>query len=472
MNKYYLMPFSFYRLPNLKELIINVVGDYLLVPNGSINDIIGRNISMETNTELYLDLLSNFIISETPLNPLIDILATKYRTKKESLSNFTGLHIFAITLRCDHKCDYCQVSRQSQDFKEFDMSFDVIDKSIDLMFKSPSDYLTMEFQGGEPLLVFDKIKYAIEKTKLKNNTERRRIKFVICTNLTHLNNEILEYCKVNDIFLSCSLDGPEFLHNCSRIYLNNSYKSTIAGVQLAQDFLGKDKVSALMTTTTMSLDFPVEIIDEYRKNGFKNIFLRPINPYGYALRTQKNSYNTQQFTNFYKRALDYIISLNFKGEFFVEEYARIILTKILTPFNINYVDLQSPSGIITGVVVYNRDGNVYASDESRMLGEMGDYVFLLGNVINDNYDKIFYGEKSSSLSKYMCNESLAGCSNCAFQIYCGADPVHNYATQGEFYGKRYSNAFCSRNKEIFSYLFELIDKNPDVFKVFKSWVLN
>jgi His-Xaa-Ser system radical SAM maturase HxsB len=268
------------------------------------------------------------------------------------------------------------------------------------------------------------------------------------------------------------LDGPEFLHNSSRIYLNNSYKSTIAGVRLAQDSLGKDKVSALMTTTTMSLDFPVEIIDEYRKNGFNNIFLRPINPYGYALRTQKNRYTTQQFTDFYKRALDYIISLNLKGEFFIEEYARIILTKILTPFNINYVDLQSPSGIITGVVVYNRDGNVYASDESRMLGEMGDYAFLLGNVINDDYDKIFYGGKSSSLSKYMCNESLAGCSNCAFQIYCGADPVHNYATQGEFYGKRYSNAFCSRNKEIFSYLFELIDKNPDVFKVFKSWVLN
>lgn len=472
MSNYYLMPFSFYRLPNLTELIINVVGDYLLVPNGSINDIVKRKISRKNNTELYLDLLSNFIISETPLNPLIDILATKYRTKKESLSNFTGLHIFAITLRCDHKCDYCQVSRQSQDFKEFDMSINVIDKSIDLMLKSPSDCLTMEFQGGEPLLVFDKIKYAIERTKVKNNTINRKINYVICTNLTHINNEILEYCKENNILISCSLDGPEFIHNHNRVFLNNSYKSTIDGIRRAQDFLGKDRVSALMTTTAMSLDFPVEIIDEYRKNGLNNIFLRPINPYGYALRTQKNRYSTEQFFDFYKKALDYIISLNLKGEFFVEDYAKIILTKILTPFNLNYVDLQSPSGIITGVVVYNRDGNVYASDESRMLGEMGDYTFLLGNVINDDYKKIFYGKKSSTLSKYMCNESLAGCSNCAFQVYCGADPVHNYATQGEFYGKRYSNAFCSRNKKIFSYLFELIDQNSDVFDIFKSWVLN
>ena len=472
MSKYYLMPFNFCRLSDSNELIINAVGDYLILPSGTVKNIIERKIHKKNDSDLYLDLLSCFFISETPINSLIDTLAIRYRTKKESISNFTGLHIFAITLRCDHKCDYCQVSRQSQDFKEFDMPTEVIEKSIDLMLKSPNDCLTMEFQGGEPLLVFEKIKQAIEVTKLKNNVTNKKITYVICTNLTHINNEILRYCKDNSILISCSLDGPEFIHNYNRIYSNNSYKSTITGLRIAQQFLGEDQVSALMTTTTKSLEFPLEIIDEYRKNGLKNIFLRPINPYGYALRIQKNRYTTKQFIDFYKKALNYIISINLRGEFFVEDYAKIILTKILTPFSLNYVDLQSPSGIISSVVVYNRDGNVYASDESRMLGEMGDSTFLLGNVITDDYESIFYGSKSSMLSKYMCNESLAGCSRCPFQIYCGADPVHNYATQGDLYGRRYSNAFCERNKAILTFLFELMNQDEDVFEIFKSWVLN
>ena len=59
-----------------------------------------------------------------------------------------------------------------------------------------------------------------------------------------------------------------------------------------------------------------------------------------------------------------IIELNKQGEFFVEDYTRIILTKIITPFSIGYVDLQSPSGAINNAIVFNYDGKVYASDES------------------------------------------------------------------------------------------------------------
>ena len=470
MENYYLLPFNFIKLNDSKELLTNTVGDYLFVPRGTVSKLVNKSIFFNQENDLYLDLLSNYIISEDPVHPLIDVLAVKYRTKKEFLNSFTGLHIFAITLRCDHKCDYCQVSRQSLDYKEYDMSFETIDKAIDLMLKSPGEHLTMEFQGGEPLLVFNKIKYSIEKVFQENKNLKKSISFVICTNLTYLTDDILSFCKEYNILISCSLDGPEFIHNFNRIYPKNSYESTIKGIKMAQSYLGKDRISALMTTTTRSLDYPKEIIDEYRRNNFNSIFLRPINPYGFALRSEKNRYSTSKFIEFYKRALNYIIELNLNGEFFIEDYARIVLMKVLTPFNIGFVDLQSPSGIISGVVVYNRDGKVYASDESRMLGEMGDTTFQLGDLHRDDYEQIFYGNKSTSFAPFMCNESLAGCHNCVFQTYCGADPVHNYATQGDLYGRRYSNPFCQRNLEIFKYLFDLIDK-PEILKVFKSWVI-
>ncbi|MFX4914397.1 His-Xaa-Ser system radical SAM maturase HxsB, partial [Acinetobacter baumannii] len=63
--------------------------------------------------------------------------------------------------------------------------------------------------------------------------------------------------------------------------------------------------------------------------------------------------------------------------------------KMLTPFQPGYVDLLSPAGAGVAAVVYNYDGDVYASDESRMLAEMGDKSFCIGNVHSNTYEEIF-----------------------------------------------------------------------------------
>jgi radical SAM protein with 4Fe4S-binding SPASM domain len=161
--------------------------------------------------------------------------------------------------------------------------------------------------------------------------------------------------------------------------------------------------------------------------------------------------------------------LNLKGEYFVEEFTALFLKKILTPFCIGFVDLQSPSGIINSVVVYNYDGYVYASDESRMLAENQDYTFCLGHVM-DNYEDLFFSKKVGTIAQIWANEVLAGCSDCAFQSYCGADPVRNYATQRDMYGYRPNSAFCRRNKEIIKHIFSFVVNKPEIISVFKSWI--
>src|SRR5262249_18600683 len=148
-------------------------------------------------------------------------------------------------------------------------------------------------------------------------------------------------------------------------------------------------VSALMTTTRRSLDHPTEIIDEYLRQGFRSIFLRPISPYGFAIRTRRRTgYEMDRFVEFYKTGLAYILDLNRRGVDFQEVYAKILLTKILTPYATGYVDLQSPAGAGTSVIVYNYDGDVYASDEARMLAEMRDTTFRLGNVYEDSFESM------------------------------------------------------------------------------------
>src|SRR5437868_14968242 len=121
--------------------------------------------------------------------------------------------------------------------------------------------------------------------------------------------------------------------------------------------------------------------------------------------------------------MDYIIELNRRGINFVEVYAQLLLTRMLTPFATGYVDLQSPAGAGIGVAVYNYDGDVYASDESRMLAEMGDSEFRLGNVHQNSYVEIFGGDLLRRIVASSCIESIPGCSDCAFQSFCGSDPI-------------------------------------------------
>lgn len=469
---YHLLPFRFLRISNEREILVNEIGDFLVVPVGTAAQIIEKKIVLANDPELYNDLLANFFISPLQIPDLLDVISTRYRTKKSFLENFTSLHIFVISLRCEHTCHYCQVSRVTEDRHMYDMSREHIDAGIAIMMQSPSANITMEFQGGEALLAFDNIQYAVNTAKEAAIQHNKTITYVVCTNLAPLTDDMLLYFKENNVLISTSLDGPSFIHNKNRHKpRGNSYELALNGILKCREVLGEDNVSALLTTTNLSLQHPEEIVDEYVKLGFRNIFLRPISPYGFATKGEsKNKYDTTLFLDFYKKALKRIIEHNINGYFIREDYASIILKKMTTPFPVGYVDLQSPAGLINSVIVFNYDGKIYASDEARMLAEMKDFTFLLGSLGVDSYNEIFYGGKSAEISTVFTNESLAGCSDCAFQSYCGADPVYNHATQGDQYGFRPTSSFCQRNMEIIRHLVALMDGDKRIEKIFRNWI--
>ena len=463
---YKLLPFKFTRI-NSKELIVNEVGDYLFVPYGTVRRILERNI-LRTE-ELYKDLLANYIICEDYNLYLLEILATRIRTKKSFLDGFTALHIFVLTLRCNQKCIYCQASSREQTAQKKDMKMSDLDLAIDLMLKSPNKHITMEFQGGEPSLVPELIRYAIEETERKNISIGKDIKYVICSNIINLSDEFLNLCEQYHVFISTSLDGKEELHDINR-GVKGSYSKFCNSLCILKEKLGSNRVSPLMTTSELSLAYPKQIIDAYRKFGFSYIFLRPLNPYGRAKNNKNWEQYFERFVEFYKQALEYIFEINKHGEFFIEGFTAMIMKKILTPFPIGFVDLQSPAGIINSVIVYNYDGYVYCSDESRMMAEYADYTFRLGKM-TDKYEDLFYGRTAQNLSRVWATEYIAGCSDCAFQQYCGADPVRNYSTQGDWYGFRPTSLFCQLHKDIIEYLFEIIDKRgEEILPIIRKWI--
>ncbi|MEY8606958.1 His-Xaa-Ser system radical SAM maturase HxsB [Muribaculum intestinale] len=462
---YYLLPFDFTEISG-KEVLVNELGDMIVSPKGTVQKIVDRSLP---KNDLYKSLVSNFFISEQIIPPLVEVYAERLREKKRFLESWTGLHIFVMTLRCNQNCVYCQASSQNEDSVGCSMSKETMAKGVELMFRSPSDSITMEFQGGEPTLVPDVIEYGIQLAEEKNKTANKEIHYVLCTNSIRLTDRMLEICKKYGVVISTSLDGPAFLHNANRGKLD-SYEKVVAGIAKGREAVGHEKVSALMTTSVEGLNYPIEIVDEYVKLGFRSMFLRALNPYGLATHNDNWSDYTNRFIEFYKKAFEHILDLNKQGTYFVEEFAAIILRKILTPYCTGFVDLQSPAGVINSVLIYNYDGGVYCSDESRMLAEFNDYTFKLGSV-NDRYEDLVFGKKAKEIANIWANEALAGCSDCAIKQYCGADPVRNYSTQGDMYGNRATSLLCRKNKAIIEYLISLMIERPDeVMPIFRSWV--
>jgi uncharacterized protein len=134
------------------------------------------------------------------------------------------------------------------------------------------------------------------------------------------------------------------------------------------------------------------------------------------------------------------------------------------------VDLRSPAGIGIGALVYNYDGDVYASDESRMLAEMGDRTFRLGNVHANTWEQIMTADALLDPLEVSFAGSVPMCSDCAFQPYCGADPVFHHATQGDFIGRKPVSAFCRRNMAIIRRLMELIRSDEETRRILMRWI--
>src|SRR5215471_817467 len=469
-QRYDLLPFRFMRWADGTVLLTNEAGEHQFLDSASFERFHERRLTRELTA--YKDLKAKHFLADGDRQLAVDLLATKVRTKRSFLSGGIKLHLFVVTLRCDHSCAYCQVSRVTEARTPFDMTVETAGKAIELMFRSPAPEMKVEFQGGEALLNFPLVRWCIERIETLNRTEKRRIEFVIATNLVPVTHDMLEFCRAHDVALSTSLDGPADVHNANRPRAGgDSHEQVMRNLERARAALGADRVSALMTTTALTLRHPERIVDEYVRQGFRSIFLRSVSPFGFAVRGRQTLLTgTDEFLTFYRAALAHIIEINRSGTGLVEVFSQIVLQKILTPFATGYVDLQSPTGAATSVVAYIYDGDVYASDEGRMLAEMRDFSFRLGNVHRDSYADLLGGPVAQALVEASCLEALPGCCDCAFLPFCGADPIFNWATQGDPIGHKPTSAFCTKQMGVITHLFNLL-KGSDAFtrRLLVSW---
>jgi uncharacterized protein len=459
-RSYRLLPFRFMRWRDGRVFLSTDAGEWLFLSAADFSDLVSG--AMRPDQAAYAELKSKHILVDGSLLVPVAATATKLRTKYSFLEGFTSLHMFVVSLRCDHSCPYCQVSRVTSDKSRFDMSAETAQAAVNWVFQSPSQHIKIEFQGGEPLLNLARIEQIVRLATDRNQAEGRNLEFVIATNLSCVTDEALQLISDYGILVSTSLDGPEWLHNANRPRPgNDSYARVVSNLDRVRQVIGSDRVAALMTTTETSLNCPAEIVDEYVRLGFTDIFIRPISPYGFAVRTKAaHQYRAETFLGFFKRCLERVFYWNSRGVPLVESYTQLLARKLITPFATTYVDLQHPAGTGISAIVYNYDGDVYASDEGRMLAEMGDFTLRLGNLHKDEYRAVMGGDYLRSLIAPSSLQIVPQCSECAFMPFCGFDSAYNLATQNDLMGHRPTSGFCAKQMGLFEYVIGLLE-GPD-----------
>ena len=468
---YALLPFRFASFDD-SVLVVNFVGDYQILSPDDFSALLSGQLPIQSS--VFQDLQGLQIISTGDVEADLEILSTRYRSKKAFLDDFTTLHMVVTTLRCNQQCRYCHATAKREDdsTSTYDMTEETAIRTARMIMCSPSPVIKVEFQGGDSSLNMKAVKIVVEEVERINGQLKKCVDFVICTNLLSINSDDLDYLRLHKFCVSISLDGPENLHDANRIDCGDkgTYKRVISNLVKVREFVGYERVGALMTATRKSLGRFPEIVDEYVRHGFDQIVFRPLNPYGRCITNWDSlGYSMEEYLDSYKEGLAHIIELNKRGVRIMEGYTRLLLSRMLTPYPTGYVDLQSPAGAGILGAIYDYDGGVYACDEGRMLSEMGDERLRLGSV-SEEYKSVFNGTKLHEIIGESLVETTPMCSDCVYQMWCGADPARHYATQHDLMGHKALSAFCKKHRVIFAHLIHLLESDDETRNILFSWI--
>ncbi|MBR5479506.1 MAG: His-Xaa-Ser system radical SAM maturase HxsB [Clostridia bacterium] len=449
-----------------KVLITNDMGKYRFITEETMKALIEGGTVEETEIE---GLKQDFFIYDGYEPLMVEKAKYHIRDSKNYLFGSTSLHIFVLTNICNMSCVYCQ-AKDDTSIVHHKMTAETAEKCVDVALQSPSRFLSFEFQGGEPLANFEILKHIVLYAEQKKGS--KCVSFNVVSNLTLLTDEMLEFLIEHNVGISTSIDGDEELHNKNRGFSNGvgTYKAVTDSIKKIQE---KDfSVGAIQTTTRYSLCKYKEIIDEYVRLNQTSIFIRPLTRLGTAARVwDEIGYTPEEFVEFYKKSLRYILELNKSGINICENHAVIFLRKIVTGVAENYMELRSPCGAAIGQVAYFYDGNVFTCDEGRMLYEMGKDDFKLGNVYENTYDELMQSPVCKAVCVASCLESQLNCCDCVYQPYCGTCPVISLAQEKDLFFKD-RNAFrCMVYKGMLDTIFEVLyENNEDDIKVFNKWL--
>ncbi len=182
-----------------------------------------------------------------------------------------GQVILQTTQDCSLRCRYCVYGgtyKYQRDLVKKIMDFETARRGLDYIYDIIKDRdkkdLAVSFYGGEPLMNYDVVEKAVEYSKEKFK-DIRDVKFFMTTNMTILDDRMLETLVTNDFNLSVSLDGPKDHQDAKRVFPDGrgSFDIVTKNLRRIKERDEKYFSEKVGIETVYSKDLPIENVVEF-----------------------------------------------------------------------------------------------------------------------------------------------------------------------------------------------------------------
>lgn len=191
--------------------------------------------------------LSN--LNNTDLNKLnskeLEIYDLLFKNEAKPIKSEIDTVKIHVSNSCNLQCKYCYAHGGNYGIENSLMSLETAKKVCDFIKDNITNLKYITFFGGEPLLAVEQIIF------ICNEFKNMGIKFLLQTNGTILNDQIIQLLNDFNITVTVSLDGPEDINDINRVDKTNNgtYKTIINNMDILNKKTNKG-VTAVQATYT------------------------------------------------------------------------------------------------------------------------------------------------------------------------------------------------------------------------------
>lgn len=372
---------------------------------------------------------------------------------------FLCLHL---TESCNFACKYCMADSKPN---LGTMPIATAEKILyRCLHELPSEGLTIDFHGGEPLLAWEAIRHCVDYANMINERDglNKTLWFFFQTNGSLLTEEIVRGCVERKIMVGVSMDGPRSVHDRNRIFAGGgaergTFDVVREKVQMARKF-------GLKTGLLGVIHDPADYLPAFR-------FMTDEMGYD-AFRLNYSSYIGRS-----ARLLDFPVE---RAEAFAHAWLDLVDAALAWSrqheVNLDICDInnqinnlirkdrpfmcyRSPCGAGNSVFGFAIDGGIHACEEMASsgacrLGSIFDESQTLTDIIDNN-------ELAIELKK-RCVDNIPRCSRCPIRRFCfGGCTSRTLALYGTFMRE---SPMCGFFRLVFVGMMWRLYENPDMVK--------
>lgn len=355
-----------------------------------------------------------------------------------------------LTERCNLACRYCYARSAPN---RAVMSMETLRQAVDLAITLPTDFLTIQFAGGESFTHFSAFREAVDYIKEQAERADKVADIIVQSNGTLLAQPgVVDFLRQHDIRVGISIDGPCKINDITRSYSDgrSSYHDTLKGLEAVRKG-GLEVVGTLTVVGRHNINRAEELLEFFTRLGVIGVRFNVIIAKGRGEDSwEEFGVTPGEYFEFMKTVIHYIGRTRAFQEANLQHLVRNLVMRTR-----NFRCMRSPCGAGLDYLVITSEGDVYPCVHWLREPELN-----LGNV--RELDSLEWAFLRSSVVKEMANRTVGripGCRQCEWRHLCeGGCGLEARDWHGTLLSP---SPLCEYYRAIYPYLLDYLAYDPE-----------